>query len=112
MSDALVFLLRNKKEPFRHNLLALAKEAGVSNTPRRKLFDHFADALTFTEVCQAVGGMWLLAEVEGSEVQFNPIVRDPKLASKNDIACWSEYYNALNSDDEEDDGHPDAEKDD
>lgn len=68
---ALETLLTGRTEPFRFDL----KNFGplMNNTPRRKYFDRVSDGLTCTRLNHKVGA-WCIAEIEGADVQFNPVV--------------------------------------
>jgi hypothetical protein len=78
VAQALTELLKGRTEPFRYDLKKLQKV--TSNTPYRKIFGLVADALTFSEVVNTTGvGHWCVAEVEGCDVQFNPVIYDPEL---------------------------------
>ncbi len=66
-------LLKGKTEPFRINLKRVAACAGVSNTPSRKLLDMVSDILTLNSIVDVIGN-WCVAEIEGLDVQFNPVV--------------------------------------
>ena len=66
-------LLKLKAAPFRSDLSVLAYRAGISSTPTRSLFPMFRDALTLSKVRHEIG-QWCVAELNGSIVQFNPII--------------------------------------
>ena len=71
LAVALETLLADNKEPFRFDLTKFGTI--LNNTPRRKYFDMASDCLTCTSLCEKVG-KWCVAEIEGTDVQFNPVV--------------------------------------
>lgn len=73
LATSVIALLTGRTEPFRYDLTELVRDAGVSNTPRRKWFNEVSDVLTCLSVIKQIGD-WCIAEVEGSDVQFNPVV--------------------------------------
>lgn len=75
MVGAVEAAIIGRDDPFRANLGELARKAGVSNTPTRKLFDMTSDILTLNAVIDRIGE-WCVAEIEGLNVQFNPVVTD------------------------------------
>ncbi len=74
LSTVLIRLLAGRTSPFRLDLNEFSKV--IRNDPKRKYFDIISDALTFNSTITAVGE-WCVAEVEGLDVQFNPIVECP-----------------------------------
>lgn len=56
----------------RSKLSELFEEA-KTNTTRARRFDRVSDLLTGTQFCK-VNGEWVIAEVEGDNVQFNRLI--------------------------------------
>lgn len=53
---------------FRYDLTALVAETKI-NLPRRRIFDKVSDLLTTFDMVKLVGE-WVVAEIEGTRVQF------------------------------------------
>lgn len=69
----LSLVFRDKVGPFRYDLKVVRRGSGVSEVPKSKMFGLVSDILTLKEFV-AMYGEWVMAEVEGLDVQFNPLV--------------------------------------
>lgn len=73
LAGHLSHIFLTKVDPFRYDLKVLRKESGVSEVPKSKMFGLVRDILSLPAFVSNYGD-WVVAEVDGLDVQFNPMV--------------------------------------
>lgn len=81
-------IFRDRVDPFRYDLKTLRRGSGVSEVPKSKMFGLVSDILTLNNFT-SVYGDWIVAEVDGMDVQFNPLVPLEPQASVSETSLYA-----------------------